>query len=74
MQKWEYCKVARSMHGGFFIDATGLERVNIDAERLVDMMNLLAKDGWELLSPHKDENGFYFFRRPMIADAGQEED
>lgn len=63
MQKWEYCKVARSMHGGFFIDATGMERVNIEAERLVDMMNLLAKDGWELLSPHKDENGFYFFKR-----------
>ena len=65
MQKWEYCKVARSMHGGFFVDATGMERVNVEAERLVDIMNLLGKDGWDLLSPLKDENGFYFFKRPL---------
>ena len=65
MQKWEYCRAARSMHGGFFIDATGMERVNIEADRLVDIMNILGKDGWELISPIKDENGFYFFKRPM---------
>lgn len=65
MTKWEYCKAARSMHGGFFIDMAGIERVNIEADRLVDMMALMGKDGWELLSPHKDENGFYFFKRPI---------
>ena len=65
MQKWEYCRAARSMHGGFFIDATGMERVNIEADRLVDIMNILGKDGWELISPIKDENGFYFFKRPL---------
>ncbi|MEM5774464.1 MAG: hypothetical protein AAGU05_05630 [Anaerolineaceae bacterium] len=66
MQKWEYCKVARSMHGGFFVDATGLERVNISGERLIDMINLMAKDGWELVSPHKDESGFYYFKREFV--------
>ena len=65
MQKWEYLKAARSLHGGFFIDATDMERVSIEAERLVDLMNILGKDGWELISPLKDENGFYFFKRPM---------
>ena len=65
MQKWEYIKVARSLNGGFFIDSTGVERVNIDAERLVDMMNLMGKDGWELINAIKDENGFYFFKRPV---------
>lgn len=66
MQKLEYCKVARSMHGGFFVDATGLERVNISGERLIDMINLMAKDGWELVSPHKDESGFYYFKREFV--------
>jgi hypothetical protein len=65
MQKWEYCKAARSMHGGFFVDATGLERVNVSGDRLIDLINLLGKDGWELLSPHKDESGFYFFKRAV---------
>ena len=55
------------MHGGFFVDAAGVERVNLDADRLIDMINLLAKDGWELMSPHKDESGFYFFRRELAA-------
>jgi hypothetical protein len=65
MQKWEYCKAARSLMSGYFIDATGEERVTIDVERKVDLLNVLGKDGWELISPHKDENGFFFFKREL---------
>jgi hypothetical protein len=65
MQKWEYCKIARSLHGGYFIDASGMERVNIDTDHFIDILDMLGKEGWELIDPHKDENGFFYFKRPV---------
>ena len=66
MQKWEYCRAARSVNGGFFVEKTGVnDRINIDAEVLLDLMNILGKDGWELVHPVKDEIGHYYFKRPL---------
>ncbi|MBI9047590.1 MAG: hypothetical protein JEZ06_24105 [Anaerolineaceae bacterium] len=68
MQKYEYCKIARSMHGGYFIETPDLERVNIDSEVKLEVMNILGKEGWKVITPIKDENGFVFFKRPIIED------
>jgi len=53
------------LHGGYFIDASGMDRVNIDEDHFIDLLNMLGKEGWELIDSHKDENGFYFLRRPI---------
>ena len=65
MQKWEYCKVAKSLTGNFFIDIPGAERLTLDVDTKIEMLNIMGKDGWDLIDPHKDESGFYFFKRPL---------
>lgn len=65
MQKWEYL---RFQFMGNYYDVNGVEfRVEETGNRpklLVELLNQLGKDGWELISTDVDSEG-YLFKRPV---------